>query len=90
ISAARVDYDASSLNNSGGSLVSQGALRLGLLGALLNNGAGSKIASGGPLNLSVGSLENRGGQLASQGLLKVLAGRFDNSVSGTVAAQDDL
>ncbi|MCP1621437.1 two-partner secretion domain-containing protein [Pseudomonas nitroreducens] len=90
ISAASVDYDASSLNNSGGSLVSQGALRLGLLGALLNNGAGSKIASGGPLNLSVGSLENRGGQLASQGLLKVLAGRFDNSVSGTVAAQDDL
>ncbi|MGE9760283.1 hemagglutinin repeat-containing protein [Pseudomonas sp. PDM20] len=90
ISAARVDYDASSLNNSGGSLVSQGALRLGLLGALLNNGAGSKIASGGPLNLSVGSLENRGGQLASQGLLKVLAGRFDNSAGGTVAAQDDL
>ncbi|WP_448683689.1 two-partner secretion domain-containing protein [Pseudomonas nicosulfuronedens] len=90
ISAASVDYDASSLNNSGGSLVSQGALRLGLLGALLNNGAGSKIASGGPLNLSVGSLENRGGQLASQGLLKVLAGRFDNSVGGTVAAQDDL
>lgn len=90
ISAASVDYDAASLNNSGGSLVSQGALRLGLLGALLNNGAGSKIASGGPLNLSVGSLENRGGQLASQGLLKVLAGRFDNSVGGTVAAQDDL
>ncbi len=90
ISAASIDYDASSLNNSGGSLVSQGALRLGLLGALLNNGAGSKIASGGPLNLSVGSLENRGGQLASQGLLKVLAGRFDNSVGGTVAAQNDL
>ncbi|WP_447755349.1 two-partner secretion domain-containing protein [Pseudomonas nicosulfuronedens] len=90
ISAASVDYDASRLDNSGGSLVSQGALRLGLIGALLNNGAGSKIASGGPLNLSVGSLENRGGQLASQGLLKVLSGRFDNSASGTVAAQDDL
>ncbi|WP_313464801.1 two-partner secretion domain-containing protein, partial [Pseudomonas nitroreducens] len=90
ISAASVDYDASGLNNSGGSLVSQGALRLGLLGALLNNGAGSKIASGGPLNLNVGSLQNRGGQLASQGLLKVLAGSFDNSAGGTVAAQTDL
>ncbi|MBB4864037.1 filamentous hemagglutinin [Pseudomonas nitritireducens] len=90
ISAASVDYDASSLNNSGGSLVSQGALRLGLLGALLNNGVGSKLASGGALNLKVGNLENRGGQLASQGLLKVLAGRFDNSLGGTVAAQNDL
>lgn len=90
ISAASVDYDASGLDNSGGSLVSQGALRLGLLGALLNNGAGSKIASGGPLNLNVGSLQNRGGQLASQGLLKVLAGSFDNSAGGTVAAQTDL
>jgi len=90
ISAASIDYDASSLDNSGGSLVSQGALRLGLLGALLNNGAGSKIASGGPLNLNVGSLQNRGGQLASQGLLKVLAGSFDNSAGGTVAAQTDL
>lgn len=90
VSAASVDYDAASLDNSGGSLVSQGALRLGLLGALLNNGAGSKIASGGPLNLNVGSLQNRGGQLASQGLLKVLAGSFDNSAGGTVAAQTDL
>ncbi|WP_017522118.1 hemagglutinin repeat-containing protein [Pseudomonas nitroreducens] len=90
ISAASIDYDASSLDNSGGSLVSQGALRLGLLGALLNNGAGSKIASGGPLNLTLGSLQNHGGQLASQGLLKVLAGSFDNSASGTVAAQTDL
>ncbi|MFV3368494.1 filamentous hemagglutinin N-terminal domain-containing protein [Pseudomonas sp. NY15435] len=90
ISAASIDYDASSLDNSGGSLVSQGALRLGLLGALLNNGAGSKIASGGPLNLNIGSLQNHGGQLASQGLLKLLAGTFDNSASGTVAAQTDL
>lgn len=90
ISAASVDYDASSLDNSSGSLVSQGALRLGLLGALLNNGAGSKIASGGPLNLNIGSLQNHAGQLASQGLLKVLAGTFDNSASGTVAAQTDL
>ncbi|WP_240964898.1 filamentous hemagglutinin N-terminal domain-containing protein [Pseudomonas multiresinivorans] len=90
ISAASVDYDASSLDNSSGSLVSQGALRLGLLGTLLNNGADSKIASGGPLNLNIGSLQNHGGQLASQGLLKVLAGSFDNSAGGTVAAQTDL
>ncbi|TLX71023.1 filamentous hemagglutinin N-terminal domain-containing protein, partial [Pseudomonas nicosulfuronedens] len=90
ISAASVGYDAKSLDNSGGSLISQGALRLGLLGALLNNGAGSKIASGGPLNLTLGSLQNHGGQLASQGLLKVIAGSFDNSAGGTVAAQTDL
>lgn len=90
ISAASVDYDAKSLDNSGGTLVSQGALRLGLLGALLNNGAGSKIASGGPLNLNIGSLQNHGGQLASQGLLKLLAGNVDNSAGGTLAAQTDL
>ncbi|WP_440467010.1 filamentous hemagglutinin N-terminal domain-containing protein [Pseudomonas sp. YH-1] len=90
ISAASVGYDAKSLDNSGGTLISQGALRLGLLGALLNNGAGSKIASGGPFNLTLGSLQNHSGQLASQGLLKVIAGTFDNSASGTVAAQTDL
>ncbi|SMP76726.1 filamentous hemagglutinin N-terminal domain-containing protein, partial [Pseudomonas panipatensis] len=89
ISAGSVGYDTTRFDNSGGRLVSRGALRLGLLGALLNNGAGSTIASGGPLTLGAGSVENRGGQLASQGLLKVLAGGFDNS-GGSVAAQDNL
>jgi filamentous hemagglutinin len=90
ISANGVALDATGLDNSGGSVVSQGALRLGLLGALLNVGAGSKLASAGPLTLKAGSVDNRGGQLASQDLLSVLAGRFDNSAAGTLAALNDV
>ncbi|SDI57459.1 filamentous hemagglutinin N-terminal domain-containing protein, partial [Pseudomonas panipatensis] len=90
ISANGVQFDATLLDNSGGSLSSRGGLRLGLLGALLNVGANSKLASAGPLNLSAGSVDNRGGQLVSQGLLSVLAGRFDNGAGGTVASQDGL
>ena len=90
INANGMQLDATSLDNSGGSLASSGALRLGLLGALLNLGPNAKLASAGPLDLSAGSVDNRGGQLVSQGLLKVLAGRFDNSAGGTVASQDDL
>jgi len=90
ISANGIQLDASSLDNSSGSLASQGALRLGLLGTLLNLGPNAKLASAGPLNLSAGNVDNRGGQLVSQSLLKVLAGRFDNSAGGTVASQDAL
>nr|WP_276522756.1 filamentous hemagglutinin N-terminal domain-containing protein [Pseudomonas nitroreducens] len=90
ISATQIDLDAYSLNNNGGSLVSQGTMRLSLLDALLNLGAQSKIASGGPLELRAASLDNRGGQLASQSLLTLVAGRFDNSAGGTLAAQGDL
>ena len=90
INANGMQLDASSLDNSGGSLASSGALHLGLLGALLNLGPNAKLASAGPLDLSAGSVDNRGGQLVSQGLLKILAGRFDNSAGGTVASQDAL
>ncbi|KRV73914.1 RNase A-like domain-containing protein [Pseudomonas citronellolis] len=90
INANGMQLDASSLDNSGGSLASSGALHLGLLGALLNLGPNAKLASAGPLDLSAGSVDNRGGQLVSQGLLKVLAGRFDNSAGGTVASQNAL
>ncbi|MBH3435609.1 filamentous hemagglutinin N-terminal domain-containing protein, partial [Pseudomonas citronellolis] len=90
INANGMQLDASSLDNSGGSLASSGALRLGLLGALLNLGPNAKLASAGPLDLSAGSIDNCGGQLVSQGLLSVLAGRFDNSAGGTVASQDAL
>ncbi|WP_332770756.1 two-partner secretion domain-containing protein [Pseudomonas sp. ESBL1] len=90
ITANGVKLDTASLDNSGGRLVSDGDLRLGLLGALLNIGAGSTLASAGPLDLTAGSVDNRGGQLVSQGLLHILAGRFDNSATGTVASQDAL
>lgn len=90
ITANGVKLDTASLDNSGGSLVSGGDLHLGLLGALLNIGAGSTLASAGPLDLTAGSVDNRGGQLVSQGLLHILAGRFDNSATGTVASQDAL
>ena len=90
ITANGVKLDTASLDNSGGRLVSDGDLRLGLLGALLNIGAGSTLASAGPLDLTAGSVDNRGGQLVSQGLLHILAGRLDNSATGTIASQDAL
>ncbi|WP_082061083.1 filamentous hemagglutinin N-terminal domain-containing protein [Pseudomonas sp. MRSN 12121] len=77
------------LDNSGGSLASNGAVNLDLLGNLTNTNG--KLASGGPLVISRSNrIDNQGGQLVSQGLLSVLTGGLDNRNRGTVASSDNL
>ncbi|CAI8706834.1 filamentous hemagglutinin [Pseudomonas chlororaphis] len=82
-------FTGTTLDNTGGSLVSNGAVNLDLLGSLSNiNG---KLASGGPLVISRSSqINNQGGQMVSQGLMSVLTGGLDNRNRGTVAANGNL
>ncbi|WDH38071.1 filamentous hemagglutinin N-terminal domain-containing protein [Pseudomonas chlororaphis] len=82
-------FTGTTLDNSGGSLASNGAVNLDLLGNLTNTNG--KLASGGPLVISRSSqINNQGGQLVSQGLLSVLSGGLDNRNRGTVASNDTL
>ncbi|WDG53562.1 filamentous hemagglutinin N-terminal domain-containing protein [Pseudomonas chlororaphis] len=82
-------FTGTTLDNSGGSLASNGAVNLDLLGNLTNTNG--KLASGGPLVISRSSqINNQGGQLVSQGLLSVLSGGLDNRNRGTVASNDSL
>ncbi|WP_273828685.1 two-partner secretion domain-containing protein [Pseudomonas sp. SBT1-2] len=82
-------FTGTTLDNSGGSLVSNGAVNLDLLGSLSNTNG--KLASGGPLVISRSSqINNQGGQLVSQGLMSVLTGGLDNRNRGTVAANGNL
>ncbi|WP_152227734.1 DUF637 domain-containing protein [Pseudomonas sp. SCB32] len=93
ISAGSLDFSVRSLDNSGGLLLSQGALRGTLRGTLsgaLINANNARLASAGELLLSAASLDNRGGQLASQQRLELNAGSLDNSQRGTLASQQDL
>ncbi|WP_343575839.1 filamentous hemagglutinin N-terminal domain-containing protein [Pseudomonas sp.] len=89
ISAGSLDLNARGLDNSGGLLLSQGALHGTLSGALINAN-NARLASGGELLLQAASLDNRGGQLASQQRLELNAGALDNSQRGTLASQQDL
>ncbi|WP_458752024.1 DUF637 domain-containing protein [Pseudomonas chlororaphis] len=82
-------FTGTTLDNTGGSLVSNGAVNLDLLGSLSNTNG--KLASGGPLVISRSSqINNQGGQLVSQGLMSVLAGGLDNRNRGTLAANGNL
>ncbi|MGR6739146.1 hemagglutinin repeat-containing protein, partial [Pseudomonas chlororaphis] len=82
-------FTGTTLDNTGGSLVSNGAVNLDLLGSLSNTNG--KLASGGPLVISRSSqINNQGGQLVSQGLMSVLTGGLDNRNRGTVAANGNL
>ncbi|AZD30693.1 two-partner secretion domain-containing protein [Pseudomonas chlororaphis] len=82
-------FTGTTLDNIGGSLVSNGAVNLDLLGSLSNTNG--KLASGGPLVISRSSqINNQGGQLVSQGLMSVLTGGLDNRNRGTVAASGNL
>lgn len=84
-----LSFTGSTLDNSAGSLVSNGALTLDLLGALTNTNG--KLASAGPLLISRSSqINNQGGQLASQGLMTLLTGSLDNRNRGTVASNNNL
>ncbi|TVT85721.1 hemagglutinin repeat-containing protein [Pseudomonas sp. H3(2019)] len=84
-----LSFTGSTLDNSAGSLVSNGALTLDLLGALTNTNG--KLASAGPLVIQRSSqINNQGGQLASQGLMTLLTGGLDNRNRGTVASNNNL
>jgi len=84
-----LSFTGTTLDNSGGNLVGNGAVTLDLLGALTNTNG--KIASAGPLLVQRSSqINNQGGQLASQGLMTLLTGGLDNRNRGTVAANDQL
>ncbi|MGF6154114.1 hemagglutinin repeat-containing protein [Pseudomonas fluorescens] len=84
-----LSFTGSTLDNSAGSLVSNAALTLDLLGALTNTNG--KLASAGPLVIQRSSqINNQGGQLASQGLMTLLTGSLDNRNRGTVASNNNL
>ncbi|MDX3995098.1 filamentous hemagglutinin N-terminal domain-containing protein [Pseudomonas aeruginosa] len=77
------------LDNSAGQLSSDTSLSLNLLGTLSNTQQ-AQLASGANLLLRAGAVDNRGGTLVSRGLLDVIAGSFNNSAGGTLAAQQAL
>lgn len=84
-----LSYTGTTLDNTGGNLVGNGAVTLDLLGVLTNTNG--KLASAGPLQVQhVTQINNQGGQLASQGLMTLLTGGLDNRNRGTVAANDLL
>ncbi|MGY2339115.1 two-partner secretion domain-containing protein [Pseudomonas sp. SDO5532_S415] len=83
-------FTGTQLDNTGGSLVSEGSVTLDLLGALTNvNGA---LGSSGSLMVNrSSSIDNRGGQLISQSLLSLLtSGDLNNSQRGTLSANGQL
>ena len=77
------------LDNTDGSIATNGAATLHLLGTLTNtNGA---FASVGDLLLKRSAqVNNQGGQLASQSMMTLLTGGLDNRNGGTVAANGQL
>lgn len=89
LNGQRLEIDGKQLNNQNGQVTSQGALRVTLLGALLNT-QGARLASGGDLLLNSANLDNRGGRLVSQALLRIDADSLNNSAGGTLASQQNL
>ncbi|WP_041475785.1 two-partner secretion domain-containing protein [Pseudomonas ogarae] len=84
-----LNFTGTTLDNSGGKLIGNGAVTLDLLGALTNTNG--KVASVGPLRVERATqINNQGGQIASQGLLTLLTDGLDNSNTGTVAAKNAL
>lgn len=77
------------LDNSAGQLSSDTSLNL-ILQGLLTNTQQAQLASGADLLLRAGAVDNRGGTLVSRGLLDIIAGSFNNSAGGTLAAQKAL
>ncbi|MCT9823503.1 hemagglutinin repeat-containing protein [Pseudomonas veronii] len=76
--------NANDLGNAAGTLASNGAMTLNLLGNLTNTNG--KLASAGPLLLQrAAQVNNQGGQIVSQNLLSLFAGAIDNSQHGTLA-----
>ncbi|WP_263263107.1 filamentous hemagglutinin N-terminal domain-containing protein [Pseudomonas sp. RIT-PI-S] len=74
---AGVALTGTQLDNSGGRLLSDHAIDLGLSGALLNDGGA--VNSEGTLAVRAGSLSNHGGNLSSGGALTVnTTGALDN------------
>jgi filamentous hemagglutinin len=84
-----LSFTGTTLDNTGGNLIGNGAVTLDLLGALTNTNG--KLASAGPLLVQRATqINNQGGQIASQGLMTLLTGGLDNRNLGTIAANDLL
>ncbi|SFH27432.1 filamentous hemagglutinin N-terminal domain-containing protein [Pseudomonas sp. NFACC45] len=84
-----INADMNSLDNRAGQIVGNAALTLSLLGSLNNNDG--KLAGAGPMLIKgVTDLSNQKGQLAGQSTLTLLTQTLDNSLGGTVAANDAL
>ncbi|SIR61885.1 two-partner secretion domain-containing protein [Pseudomonas sp. A214] len=84
-----INADVNSLDNRAGQIVGNAALTLSLLGSLNNNDG--KLAGAGPMLIKgVTDLSNQKGQLAGQSTLTLLTQTLDNSLGGTVAANDAL
>ncbi|ANI61886.1 two-partner secretion domain-containing protein [Pseudomonas sp. GR 6-02] len=84
-----LSFTGTTLDNTGGNLIGNGAVTLDLLGALTNTNG--KLASAGPLLVQRATqINNQGGQIASQGLMTLLTGGLDNRNLGTIAANDQL
>ncbi|MGA4635499.1 hemagglutinin repeat-containing protein [Pseudomonas solani] len=84
-----LDLRVTDVDNGDGSIASDGAIDLSLLGSFTN--ANGKLASAGPLLVHGATrIDNQGGQIASQGLLTLLAGHLDNRNRGTLAANGAL
>jgi filamentous hemagglutinin len=81
-------FTGTDLDNSAGTMASNGGITLDLLGALTNlNG---KLSGVGPLLITRStSIDNRGGQLASHSLITLLTGHLDNR-GGTFASNGAL
>ena len=81
-------FTGTDLDNSAGTLASNGGITFDLLGALTNlNG---KLSGVGPLLITrSASIDNRGGQLVSQSLITLLTGNLDNR-GGTLASNGAL
>ncbi|PNB76492.1 hypothetical protein C1X30_33435, partial [Pseudomonas sp. FW305-BF6] len=66
-----LSFTGTTLDNTGGNLIGNGAVTLDLLGALTNTNG--KLASAGPLLVQRATqINNQGGQIASQGLMTLL------------------
>jgi filamentous hemagglutinin len=84
-----LSFTGTTLDNSAGSIASNAAVTLDLLGALTNTNG--KLASAGPLLVQRSTqINNQGGQLVSQGLMTLLTSGLDNRNRGTAAANDLL
>lgn len=91
--ATQLQLDAGYVDNTEGMLLSQGRLRLQLLGAqndvALQNSGGQVVASGELVLITPYAIDNTNGQLLSEQQLQLTAGALDNT-AGQVLAGNGL
>ncbi|MCD5997362.1 hemagglutinin repeat-containing protein [Pseudomonas sp. CDFA 602] len=82
--AKGLSFDGDTLNNTGGTLVSNGGITLDLIGTLTNTN-GQVISGSDLLVRRSAQVNNQNGRLSSQGLLTLLTTDLDNRNKGTLA-----